>query len=189
MPRALLTRKQSLFVQEYLVDLNATQAAIRAGYKANTAAATGYENLQKPQIAKKLAEAKAKRMARVELTADDVLRELRLLVMSDVRDFEVDARGELTLRAGAPDEAWRAVSSVKHKIRTDANGDTTREIEFKLWDKNSALEKVAKHIRFYPPEKVELTGDAGGPVRVAGLDPNALTSAQLLEMATRLARP
>jgi phage terminase small subunit len=196
MPRSspdvpVLTPKQAAFVAEYLVDLSATQAAIRAGYSARRADAIGYENLRKPVISAAIAEAQAARAQRTEVTADRILRELAVLGFSDVRNFLVDDTGRLTLRDGAPDEAWRAVSSVKHKIRTftDDGGrtETNREIEFRLWDKNVALEKLAKHVRFYPPEKVELTGEDGGPVQVAGVALDELNDTQLAALAARLA--
>ncbi len=71
-----LTARQQRFVDEYLLDLNATQAAVRAGYSARTAGAIGYENLTKPQIASALCEAQAERARRTRVTADDVIREL-----------------------------------------------------------------------------------------------------------------
>lgn len=67
------TAKQKTFVQEYLVDLNATQAAIRAGYKEKTARAIGAENLTKPNIQKAISEAQVKREQRTEITQDMVL--------------------------------------------------------------------------------------------------------------------
>lgn len=73
-----LTAKQEMFVLEYLKDLNATQAAIRAGYSEKTASAVGYENLRKPQIAAAIAEAGAQRIERTEVDADWVLRESKL---------------------------------------------------------------------------------------------------------------
>lgn len=168
MARAALTPKQEAFVREYLVDLNATQAALRAGYSPKTAPFIGAENLKKPQIASAIAEAQSQRASRVEVTADRVLRELAILGFSDVRHFAVDQHGALTLTDNAPDDAWRAVSSVKHKIRTftDPKGNTevNREIEYKLWDKNAALDKIARHISFYPPEKREHTGPGGAPI-------------------------
>lgn len=188
MPRATLTPKQQAFVAEYLVSLNASEAALRAGYSPKTAPFIGAENLKKPQIAAKIAESMTARAERVEVTADDVLAELLTLMRSDVRHFTVDDRGNLQLAPGAPDKAWRAVSSVKHKIRTDGDGQTTREIEFRLWDKNSAIEKVAKHIRFFPPEQKELTGKDGGPMLVAGVDVDDLSEAELLKMAAELAK-
>lgn len=70
---AKLNAKQRTFVEEYLVDLNATQAAIRAGYSKHTASEMGYENLNKPQIQTALQAAMEKRSKRTEITADYVL--------------------------------------------------------------------------------------------------------------------
>ncbi len=190
MPRKPLTPKQEAFVREYLVDLSATQAAIRAGYSTKTAAFIGAENLKKPQIEAAVAAAIAETAQRTEVTVDRITRELAVIGFSDVRDFRVDDAGELTLRDGAPDDAWRAVSSVKHKIRTfttDDGTETTREVELKLWDKNTALEKLAKRNRYYPPEKLELTGKDGGPVAVAGANLDELSEADLLALASQLA--
>lgn len=71
-----LTPKQARFVHEYLVDLNATQAAIRAGYKPTNAAQTGAENLRKPQIQKALQEAREAREKSSMITAEWVLKEI-----------------------------------------------------------------------------------------------------------------
>ncbi len=71
-----LTAKQSLFVKEYLVDLNATQAAIRAGYSEKTAGQIGDENLKKPKIANLIQKAMDERVERVEINADEVLMDL-----------------------------------------------------------------------------------------------------------------
>lgn len=69
-----LTNKQATFVREYLIDLNATQAAIRAGYSAKSAYAIGDENLKKPEIAEAVQAAMDKRAQRVEVSADYVLQ-------------------------------------------------------------------------------------------------------------------
>ena len=71
-----LTSKQECFVAEYLVDLNATQAAIRAGYSKTTAHAIGQENLRKPIIAAEVARAQAERSARTNVTQDYVLESI-----------------------------------------------------------------------------------------------------------------
>lgn len=71
-----LTAKQQLFVSEYLVDLNATQAAIRAGYSKKTAGSIGDENLKKPAIKAALNKAIKKRADKVNITAEKVLRDL-----------------------------------------------------------------------------------------------------------------
>lgn len=71
-----LTDKQAKFVDEYLIDLNATQAAIRAGYSANRASEIGYQQLQKTTVQEAIAIAMEKRSKRVQRTADDVMRDL-----------------------------------------------------------------------------------------------------------------
>lgn len=74
---AKLTDKQRTFVAEYLVDLNATQAAIRAGYSVKTAGSIGEENLRKPEIRAAIAEAQAERAEKTQRTALDVLKDIQ----------------------------------------------------------------------------------------------------------------
>ena len=81
-----LTKKQKAFIQEYLVDLNATQAAIRAGYSKKTAYSIGQENLSKPEIQQALQEAMKKREKRTEVTQDYVIAKLREIVEKDASD-------------------------------------------------------------------------------------------------------
>lgn len=81
---AKLTEKQRRFCEEYLIDLNGTQAAVRAGYKAKTARAIAAENLTKPDIVKYLQELMRQRSERTGIEADAVIRELRDVAMSDV---------------------------------------------------------------------------------------------------------
>jgi phage terminase small subunit len=71
-----LTPKQEQFVEEYLIDVNATQAAIRAGYSKKTAHVIGTENLRKPAIAAAVAEAQADRTERTNITQDYVLESI-----------------------------------------------------------------------------------------------------------------
>ena len=88
-----LTAKESAFVAEYLVDLNATQAAIRAGYSEKSAAVIGHENLRKPHIAEAIQEAMDKRGERVKISQDWILKKLRRIVK--------DCTGETLNPAGA----------------------------------------------------------------------------------------
>ena len=81
-----MTTKQQLFVDEYLVDLNATQAAIRAGYSEKTARSVGGENLTKPDIAAAIAKAIEARSERTEVTQDRVLEELAVLAFAPITD-------------------------------------------------------------------------------------------------------
>lgn len=71
-----MTDKQKRFVEEYLIDLNATQAAIRAGYKPDHARSVGSENLTKPDIQEAIIKANAERSQRTKISADSVLNEL-----------------------------------------------------------------------------------------------------------------
>lgn len=81
-----LTAKQQRFVDEYLVDLNATQAAIRAGYSEKTAYSIGNENLKKPEIAAAVAAAQEKLAGKLEITAEKVLRDLEDLRVLAIKD-------------------------------------------------------------------------------------------------------
>jgi phage terminase small subunit len=87
-----LTPKQARFVEEYLIDLNATQAAIRAGYSAKTARAMGCENLTKPDIQAAVTEAQRDRAARTGITQDEVIRGLKKEATLDGEDSSHSAR-------------------------------------------------------------------------------------------------
>src|SRR5687767_3475353 len=82
-----MTPKQEMFVREYLVDLNARQAAIRAGYSAKTAYSIGQENLNKPEIAAAIEEQTKKRADNLQITADRVLRELAMIGFANMADY------------------------------------------------------------------------------------------------------
>jgi phage terminase small subunit len=163
-----LTPRQQRFVDEYLVDLNATQAAIRAGYSAKTAEQQGPRLLGNVGVAAGIAAGKAKRAAKVGLSQERVLEEVEGLAHSDVTHYVFDDEAnQLKLAPGAPPNAMRAVSSVKYRSRTDEDGNVTRECEFKLWDKPGMVKLAGRHLGikgFF--EKVELSGPDGGPVEV-----------------------
>jgi phage terminase small subunit len=82
-----LTLKQERFVQEYLIEPNAKQAAIRAGYSAKTARVVGSRNITKVAIAAAIEKAQAKRAERLELTADMVVEELRKIGFANMLDY------------------------------------------------------------------------------------------------------
>lgn len=86
-PQLGLTAKQQRFVDEYMIDLNATQAAIRAGYSQDTAGAIGYENLKKPEIQLALSEARRAQQERTQITADRWLQEVALIALADAREL------------------------------------------------------------------------------------------------------
>ena len=89
-----MTDKQSIFVQEYLKDLNATQAAIRAGYSAHTAYSIGQENLNKPEIKQAIDAAMSERQQRTAITADYVLHSLHEIAQRCMQKSPVMTKGE-----------------------------------------------------------------------------------------------
>ena len=141
-----LTPKQQRFVDEYLVDLNATQAAIRAGYSAKTAGSIANETLTKPEIAAAIQQAMQDRSDRTQITADAVLQELGRIGFSDMRVFATWGANGVTLNESASlkDDSARCVAEVS-ETRTKDGG----AIRFKLHDKVAALEKIAKHLGMF----------------------------------------
>lgn len=147
-----LTPNQQRFVEEYLIDLNATQAAIRAGYAPKNADVQGPALLGYPGISRAIAALKAERTAAVKLTSENVLRELHALTHSDVTHYRLnDKTGVLELAPGAPENAMRAVASVKYKTRSIGGADgepavLERECEFKLWDKPGSVKLAGRFL-------------------------------------------
>lgn len=156
--------RRERFANEYLLDLNATNAYLRTYPDASTetAAANGSRLLGNAKVAARVAELQAERANRVQISQDDILRELLRIGLSDVRHFTVDDLGRLLLAEGAPEEAWRAVASVKHRI-TSGEDFTVREVEYRLWNKNNALELLGKHIGLFP-NRMEHSGPGGGKI-------------------------
>nr|DAL13915.1 MAG TPA_asm: Terminase small subunit [Caudoviricetes sp.] len=169
-----LTDKQEMFCREYLIDLNATQAAIRAGYSDNTARKIGSENLTKPDIAQRIIDLKSERNERVEVNADYVLRRLVEIDEMDVLDILKDDGG-LKMVHEWP-KVWRTTLSGLNILTTVTNFDeTTMENILKKikWpDKVKNLELLGKHISvmaFKEQAAHEHTGKNGGPIEVATL--------------------
>ena len=109
---AKLTAKQKRFVEEYLIDLNATQAAIRAGYKVDNARQTATENLAKPYIAEAIEKALAERSRRTGINQDRVVQELAKIAFVNIADV-VNTDCEILPDADEADLA--AIESVKVK--------------------------------------------------------------------------
>src|SRR3954469_23899678 len=153
MARGGLTPRQRAFVSHFLVDLNATAAAIRAGYKPSSAAEVASRLVKKSQVSRAIREGMQARAARTRVTADKVVRELAVIAFSDVRHYEVADDGRLRVRRFADRGAGRAVASVRRKVRTvtrsrgdDKETETTVETEFRLWDKVRALDLLCQHL-------------------------------------------
>ncbi|WP_257812311.1 terminase small subunit [Aggregatibacter actinomycetemcomitans] len=160
-----LTNKQKRFIQEYLIDLNATQAAIRAGYSEKTAYSIGQENLNKPEIQRGIAEAQNKRSERTQIKQDDVIRML-------LENIEI-ASGK------------KAV--IKTEIRKSEDGklvgDDIAQFVYESSSVNRSLELLGKHFGMFS-EKVEVSGDLHieqrNELNLSGLDINELEQLEKL---------
>lgn len=161
-----MTPKQALFVQEYMVDANATQAAIRAGYSARTAQRIGSENLSKPVIAEAIAKARNERSERTKITADDVVEELARIGFANMGDFvQPDGRPKLEALSSCQ---WAAVSEITSETYMEGKGEDARPVKrvrIKLHDKLAALDKLARHLGMYNG-KLTVRGDAENPITV-----------------------
>lgn len=165
--RRAMTPKQQRFVDEYLIDLNATQAAIRAGYSARTAHATGHENLSKPEIAAAIQAAMDERAKRTEITADRVLQELAKIGFSDIRKLFTPG-GNLLPVSDLDDEAAACLSSIEittRKVRGGSDDEVEEVSKVKLWDKRAALVDLGRHLKLFT-DKVEHNGPNGAALEV-----------------------
>lgn len=149
-----MTKKQKLFVEEYLIDLNATQAAIRAGYSPETAQEQGSRLLSNVMVKKEIDKAMAERSRRTGVNADRILMELAKIAFvnpANVVNFE-----EATIKEDAPDEDLAAVASVKVKRFPTKNGEGI-EREIKFYDKTKAMDLAGRHLGMFK-DKLELSG-------------------------------
>lgn len=137
---AKLTEKQKRFVQEYLVDLNATAAAKRAGYSEKSASRIAVELLNKTQVSAEIQKQQAKRQKRVEITQEKVIEELAAVAFANGADFaQVTKTGLVRIipTEDIPQDKRKAIASIKE----GANGT-----EIKTYDKVRALELLGKHL-------------------------------------------
>jgi len=141
-----LTDMERQFCLEYLIDLNRSAAARRAGYSLRSARQLAHKLYRQPRIRAEIDRLMAERARRTEITADRVLRELEQLAFSDVRNFRVSDSGKLTVRGDAESIASRAVQSIKRVRRVDEDGITTTTIELRLWSKPEALRLAMQHL-------------------------------------------
>lgn len=167
-----LTERQEQFCNEYLIDLNATQAAIRAGYKEKTAYSAGQRLLKHVEIQKRIQQLKNERSERTEISQDRVLKELAAIAFADATDFVqvtekplynsdgekmLDNSGkiimipdvEITETEKLKPEQKKAIASIKQ----GRNG-----IEVKLNDKTKALELLGRHLGMWnDKQEINLT--------------------------------
>lgn len=161
---AKLTEKQRRFVDEYLIDLNATQAAIRAGYSVKTADKQGYQLLEKTRVAEAISEKMAERSRRTGVNQDRVVMELAKIAFVNAADV-IDS-DDATIKAGATADDTAAIQSVKVKVIPTKEGEGV-EREIRLNDKLKALELLGKHLGMWN-DKLDVNLNI--PVVISGED-------------------
>lgn len=186
----MMTPKRQRFVEEYLVDLNATQAAIRAGYSGRTANEIGHQLLHVPEIEAAIAAAQKERASRTAVTADAVIAELAKIGFANMMDYmRVGADGDPVLDWSrlTPEQA-AALIEVTVDDYTDGRSDDARDVRrvrFKLADKRAALVDLGRHLGLFKdrievttPEQEAEAATAAREKLMAGLDRLAAASAK-----------
>jgi phage terminase small subunit len=166
-----LTPKQERFVGEYLKDLNATQAAIRAGYSPSSAAEIGYENLRKPQIATAISEAFKARAERTRVEGDRVVLELARIGFSDIREIASWGEGGLAYKASdeLTDDSAATIAGIVETVTRTRDGRKRRTLTIKLHDKVRSLELLGRHLGIFT-DKVQMAPPPEGfTIRLIGL--------------------
>lgn len=158
--RDTLNEQQERFCLEYIKDLNGTKAAIRAGYKEESAASQASRLLRNDKIAARCQVLANERSKRTEIDADTVLKELLKLATSDLRRLFKDD-GSLLPPDEWPDDVAMAVASVEVDEIFDGFGADRTQIgltkKVKFWDKPKALELLGKHLKLFT-DKIEHSG-------------------------------
>lgn len=140
---AKLNKKQQSFVDEYLIDLNATQAAIRAGYSVRTAEQQGHQLLKKTSVSEAISKAMAERSKRTGVNQDRVINELSKIAFVKITDVLND---DAEINPYASDDDLACIESIKIKQIPTKSGDMGIEREVKLASKIKALELLGKHL-------------------------------------------
>lgn len=144
-----MTPKQTAFVGEYLVDLNATRAATRAGYSARTAYSHGQRLLKDVDVQAALQAGMNDRAARTEITADNVLRELAKIGFGNMRDL-FTSDGHLKRIEDLDPGVSAMIQSIEVVVKNgDGSATTEQTAKIKLWDKLAALDKMGRHLGLF----------------------------------------
>lgn len=148
-----LTNKETLFVQEYLIDLDVERAALAAGFSKTMAASKAYQWVRngkvKPQVFEAIRKAFKKREERTEITQDRVLEEYAKLAFLDPQKF-YDADGNLLAIPDLPKDVAAALSGMDVIISFNKESESSETIKkIKFSDKKAALDSVAKHLGMF----------------------------------------
>lgn len=159
-----LTEKQKRFVEEYLIDLNATQAAIRAGYSVKTADQQGSRMLANVKVQQAISVAMAERSKRTGVNQDRVVLELAKIAFVKMTDIVDPDTGKI--RCDASDDDLACIEGIKCKRSTTDTGHSV-EIDVKIASKLKALEKLGQHLGMWN-DKIDV--NVAIPVVISGED-------------------
>ncbi len=166
-----ITDKMRQFVDEYLIDLNGTQAAIRAGYSESTAQEQSSQLLARPDIRALIEQAQKDRVDRVQINQDTTVNELKTIAFSDVADFVIVKEGGVIEQRPFNElkkEQTRCVKKIKQTVRTAQSSDgavihQTAVLELELYDKVKSLELLGRHLGIFNDK---LTLDGALPLQI-----------------------
>lgn len=166
----LLTAPQLRFIEEYLIDGNATAAMRRSGYRGRDPKRAGHRFLQMPSVKAELAKRREVIADRYAVSADRIVRELATIAFANMQDYmEAGPDGDPHLSfADLTREQAGALAEMTVEDFVDGRGEDARDVrrvKFKLHDKLAALAHLGKHLGLFR-DKVEVTGPEGGPVRM-----------------------
>jgi len=156
-----MSPKQARFVEEYLIDANGAQAAIRAGYSPKTAGIQAAQLLANPEIAAAIEAAMSERAEKLEITSERVLAEIAVMAFYDLADLMVDVEpeegeessplvvnGRTVLGLRGPHDIQRLPENVRRAI-VGWGYDRNQNFTVKLADKSKALDQLARHLSLY----------------------------------------
>lgn len=180
---AKLTPKQKKFCDEYLIDLNATQAAIRAGYSKKTAKEIAAQNLSKLNIQEYIGERQKEREKRTEITQDNVLRELAAIAFAKESDFAKVVERDSVHTIEKEDGTLIEIHYITDGVRitpTDQLSEQNKKalagikrtrngISVETHDKTKALELLGRHLGLFN-DKLEIKGDLNNPFEALSTD-------------------
>lgn len=167
-----LTEKQARFVEEYLVSLNASQAALRSGYSAKTAYSQGQRLLKNAEVQARIEEAQREAAKRLEITKERVLREYARIAFSDLRNVLTWGPDGIALRDSGEVDADIAATVAEITQTITKDGGTIR---VKLHSKTAALDKLAEHLGLFKDVGQDDFMDTARDMHDALLEMQALT--------------
>lgn len=165
----LKNKKHELFCNEYIIDLNGAQAAIRAGYSEKTSRVTAAKLLTKANIQSRISELQAIRSKRTEITQDMVLKELAHIAFDDIKNylsFRTDKNSQIVLKI-------KDSETIDTRNISEISLGKDGQFKFKLYCKDNALVQLGKHLGMF---KGDIISDGGEEI-----NKNLVALAQILQ--------